>query len=73
MNATGKAWFGRKRVGWGIGPRSWEGWLAIAAYVALMIASSALSTDGAHRVMDASIKLALTAALIVLMVVKSRR
>lgn len=23
----GKGWFGPKRIGWGISPRSWQGWL----------------------------------------------
>jgi hypothetical protein len=27
-----KAWFGPKRVGFGISPCSWEGWAAIAVY-----------------------------------------
>ena len=25
-----KGWFGPKRIGYGIGPRSWQGWLATA-------------------------------------------
>lgn len=24
----GKGWFGPKKLGWGISPRSWQGWLA---------------------------------------------
>jgi CDP-diglyceride synthetase len=31
---TGKAWFGPKRLGWGISPRSWEGWIATALCMA---------------------------------------
>ena len=31
---TRKAWFGPKRLGWGISPRSWEGWLATALCLA---------------------------------------
>ena len=27
-------WFGPKRIGYGIGPRSWQGWLATALLVA---------------------------------------
>ena len=35
---TRKSWFGPKRyVGWGWAPRSWQGWLATAAMVALVI------------------------------------
>ena len=25
-----KGWFGRKAVGYGVGPRSWQGWLVTA-------------------------------------------
>ena len=34
LRVTRKAWFGPKRVGWGLSPRSWQGWLTIAAFVA---------------------------------------
>jgi hypothetical protein len=27
---TKKAWFGPKRLGWGISPHSWQGWLVTA-------------------------------------------
>jgi hypothetical protein len=37
MSASGHAWFGRKRFGFGFGPRSWQGWLITAVYAALMI------------------------------------
>jgi hypothetical protein len=28
-----RGWFGPKRVGWGISPRTWQGWLVTAIYV----------------------------------------
>jgi hypothetical protein len=34
-----KGWFGRKRIGYGVGPRSWEGWLATAVFAAALIGS----------------------------------
>ncbi|WP_114238248.1 hypothetical protein [Dyella sp. C9] len=37
MKAGGKYWFGRKRLGWGFGPRSWQGWLTTLAYGVLMV------------------------------------
>ncbi|WP_158752871.1 hypothetical protein [Dyella sp. S184] len=37
MSASGHGWFGRKRFGFGYGPRSWQGWLITAVYAALMI------------------------------------
>ena len=36
MKANG--WFGKKRIGWGIGPRRWQGWLVMAIYAVTMIA-----------------------------------
>jgi len=36
--ATGnRYWFGRKKIGWGWGPRSWEGWLTVILYILLMM------------------------------------
>lgn len=32
-----RLWFGRKRLGWGWGPRSWEGWAIIGLLVAVAI------------------------------------
>lgn len=32
-----KFWFGRKNLGLGIGPISWQGWLLGAAYLIVMI------------------------------------
>lgn len=32
-----KGWFGPKIVGYGISPRSWQGWLATALFVAGLI------------------------------------
>jgi len=31
------AWFGRKKIGVGWGPTSWQGWLTLAGYVVLVI------------------------------------
>jgi len=34
-------WFGRKRIGWGWSPRTWQGWaLTVAAAVAAVAAAS---------------------------------
>jgi hypothetical protein len=32
-----KGWFGRKAVGYGIGPRSWQGWLVSVIAVAAIL------------------------------------
>ncbi len=37
MDTQKTYWFGRKRFGWGIGPRSWQGWLVSAVYVGALI------------------------------------
>ncbi len=30
-------WFGRYRVGWGWGPRTWQGWLIMLAVLAVIV------------------------------------
>lgn len=37
MTVDRHAWFGRKRIGWGFGPRSWQGWLTVFIYALLMM------------------------------------
>jgi len=37
MATENRYWFGRKRVGWGWGPRRWEGWLTVIIYAVLMM------------------------------------
>lgn len=37
MATENRYWFGRKRIGWGWGPRSWEGWAAVIIYALLMM------------------------------------
>jgi hypothetical protein len=32
-----KGWFGRKAVGYGVGPRSWQGWLVSAVAIAALV------------------------------------
>jgi hypothetical protein len=40
---TQRYWFPAKRYGWGWGlPRTWEGWLAIALFLGLIIAGTML-------------------------------
>lgn len=34
-----KGWFGPKRIGWGVSPRSWEGWVVTAIFIAILAAS----------------------------------
>jgi hypothetical protein len=38
MATENRYWFGRKRIGWGWGPRNWEGWLTVVLYALLMMA-----------------------------------
>ena len=32
-----EGWFGPKRIGWGVGPSSWQGWLVVLALIAGVI------------------------------------
>jgi hypothetical protein len=32
-------WFGPKRIGWGVSPKGWQGWLVTAALIAGVAAS----------------------------------
>lgn len=34
---TKKAWFGSRKVGWGLSPSSWEGWLATLVFIVLLL------------------------------------
>jgi hypothetical protein len=39
LESQPKYWFPAKRYGWGWGlPGTWQGWLAVAAFVALLVA-----------------------------------
>lgn len=35
-------WFGHKRFGYGIGPRTWEGWLSILGFAIVLAAGMAV-------------------------------
>jgi len=37
MTQPRKPWFGPKRFGWGVGPRSWQGWLVTAAVIVVIL------------------------------------
>jgi hypothetical protein len=60
---TKHPWFGPKRVGWGWRPVSWEGWLATALCVVVVIAGS-IAFKGAPATIYVSL-----AAVAVLLVV----
>jgi hypothetical protein len=52
MPETKRYWFGPKRIGFGIGPRSWQGWLVMAIYVALVIMLKQWLPSATHRTMS---------------------
>ena len=62
-------WFGPKRIGWGISPRTWQGWSAIGVYGVLMIGSSALMHHG-YEGWDIAVKIGLTGGFFGLMIFK---
>lgn len=49
MKTAGKYWFGRKRLGFGFGPRSWQGWLVTLAYAAAMLTIPRLVVPPLHH------------------------
>ena len=40
---TKQPWFGRKRYGYGYGPRTWQGWLVTAVLVAFVLLVASLT------------------------------
>jgi drug/metabolite transporter (DMT)-like permease len=49
MEADPKYWFPAKRYGWGWGlPLTWQGWLVLAAFVALIAAGAFLIRPREH-------------------------
>ena len=42
---TKKAWFGPKKVGWGLSPKSWEGWLATLIFIVMVTLDVSLLKD----------------------------
>lgn len=49
MKSEGKYWFGRRRFGYGFGPRSWQGWLTILVYAGLMILLPKVVAPASHH------------------------
>lgn len=49
MTDTKRYWFGPKRIGVGISPRSWQGWLVMAIYALAIIALSRAFPVATHR------------------------
>jgi hypothetical protein len=35
-------WFERKRIGWGLRPASWQGWLATLVFIAVVVTAGRL-------------------------------
>ena len=47
-----KVWFKAKRYGYGWYPATWQGWLVLAAYVALVVANFYRIDSHSHSVSD---------------------
>jgi len=60
-------WFGRKQVGWGISPSSWQGWTVIAIYCASMIFLPRVIDPVAHHGVEIAARVAFTLALLCIM------
>lgn len=63
---VGTAWFGPKRVGWGLSPKTWQGWLVLGVFLAGFV----ISLSVWHEVVAA---IACLAALGVVMFLTSDR
>jgi drug/metabolite transporter (DMT)-like permease len=74
MNDRPDFWFPAKRYGWGWGlPVRWQGWLVFAVYAALLY-GGIYYFKGQRNVAGLMLfVLALTAALVVIMVIKGER
>lgn len=70
MNANPNGWFGKKRIGWGIGPRRWQGWLVMAIYAVAMIALPRVVDRTAHPWLVGGGIAVLSVALLTIMILK---
>lgn len=70
MNADSNAWFGKKRIGWGIGPLRWQGWLVMAIYAVTMIALPRVVDRAAHPWLVGGGIAVLSIALLTIMILK---
>ena len=70
MKAKGTYWFGRKRFGFGFGPRSWQGWTTVLVYCVMMIGLPQAVVPAAHHALRVWVMLALTAAFLVVFFLK---
>lgn len=65
MGSAPRYWFRAKRYGWGWGlPLTWEGWLALAAFVGLVALSGLVFSPVSQPVAYAVSIILLSAALI---------
>ena len=68
---TPRPWFGRKRIGWGLRPASWQGWALTALYVFLVVALAA-GLAAQHATLFVIALAALTAVYIAIAILTSR-
>lgn len=68
-----KGWFGPKVLGWGVGPRSWEGWLATVLFVAAAVASQTLLPEGSAEAWTAFVGVVAAFLLVVILTYRSDR
>lgn len=68
----GRPWFGPKRFGYGLQPRSWQGWLITAGIVAFAVII-ATTTKGHHSSFSAWALIPIAAVLIVRVVFMMQR
>lgn len=65
MNQAKRYWFPMKRYGWGWGlPLVWQGWVALALYIALLFVGIAIFPPATHPDGFAAVVLGSTAAFV---------
>jgi hypothetical protein len=66
--SPGRPWFGPKRFGYGLSPRSWQGWLITAGVVAVAVVVS-LTTHARHSDSPTPFAIIAIAAVLIIRVV----
>ena len=78
MTTSSKPWFGQKRFGMGLGPATWQGWLALILYVmalgwSLSRARLLFADQDLGEKVGWGLSALLTVALLALIVIKGDR
>ncbi len=65
-----KPWFGPKRIGWGFRPATWQGWLVVAVYVAVLVLTISRFGKSSEKYLLLALE---TAAFLIVALLTSRK